>query len=248
MNQFLIRKLLRKIGYDATKAERFDKIEASTYAWETLFEHIKTIFSLLEKKFKVLQIVQIGANDTKNDDNFYFIHKTKKQHKILYIEPNPSCVKKLKKENKNIKNVEIASVAINKKNGNKKFYFFNKKKENQIDLSVFGSLIKKQVFLHKIKFNLKSKIISKKIEVCNLKTIFRKKNIPFINVILCDIEGYDYEVVNQVVNLGSKKPNIFVYEHNLLSRALREAGYKKLKKSGYSLVCGQYDTLALLKS
>lgn len=248
MIRLILRKIIRNLGYDGTEKKRYDQLEVSTKAWETFFRHVKEIFVLLEGEKKKLTIVQIGANDTKIHDPFKFIHKKRFLHKILYVEANPDCAEKLKEKNKNFKNIKVLNIAIGNKNQKKPFFLFENEEENGIRLSVLGSLLKEQVITHKKICRIKSNIIKKTVQVKKIKSVLKEEKIKKIDVLLCDIEGYDYEVVKQVSSLGHQKPKLFVYEHNWLPRGVREDGYKRLKANGFSLVCGQYDTMALLKS
>ena len=132
-----IRNLMRLLGYDGTKRKRYDQMEASTLAWNSLFPLIKKLFENEEKLKKNLRIIQIGANDIKRHDPFSFIHKKNKTHNFYYIEPNPFCVSKLRKQFKKNKKVKIIECAIDDKNGKQEFFFFTR----------FNYLIRQKILL-----------------------------------------------------------------------------------------------------
>ena len=148
--------------------------------------------------------------------------------KVLLVEPVPHNVTAIKKNLINLENVIIEQVAISNKNEIKNFYFVKEKSIHKLKKhwsSGIGSFDKQHILDHKSKrFNVEEEDIEKvSINTIRFKDIVKKYQIKQIDKLLIDVEGSEYEILNDIdFNSLDIKKILFEYKHF--------DGYKKTGK------------------
>lgn len=239
-----IRKIIRRMGYDGCELRRFDNIEVSTLSWSGFHKTVETLFFSLERTKTPLVVMQLGANDTEKDDLFGFFRSPDRQHRLILVEPNPFCVQKLQERFSGYSNVTIVPKAFAERSGRMSFYYFREKYERGIQLDVFSTLIREQIEQKKKDLDISSIIEETAIEAAPLSELVASCDLAGVDVMLCDIEGYDGRLVSDICRPDGVRPSLLVYEHAWLPTSERRAGYEKLMRNGYQLVCGESDSLA----
>jgi len=219
-------------------------MEASTVAWSAFPKIVELLFCSLEKIKSPLVVMQVGANDMEKDDWFGFLRSPEQQHRLILVEPNPFCVQKLQSRFSGNSNVTILPKAFAERSGRMPFYSFREKYERRMQLDVFSSLIREQIEQKKEDLGIASIIEETAIEAAPLSELVASCGLSAVDVMLCDIEGYDGRLVSDLCKPGGIRPSLLVYEHTWLPKTERLAGYKKLIKNGYEIACGENDSLA----
>ena len=142
-----------------------------------------------------------------------------KNMKALLIEPVEHNVKSIKKNLKDFKNLIIEEIALASRSEIRDFFFI---KENSIHklkkhwASGIGSFNKKHILSHRNKrFKVEEEDIQKKkIQCLTFKDLIEKYEITSIEKLNIDIEGSEYEILNEIdydkINI---KKIMFEYKH-----------------------------------
>ena len=139
--------------------------------------------------------------------------------KVLLVEPVPHNFVAIKKNLIHLDNVIIEQVAISNKNEIKNFYFVKEKSIHKLKKhwsSGIGSFNKQHILDHKSKrFNVEEEDIEKvSINTIRFKDIVKKYQIKQINKLLIDVEGSEYEILNDIdFNSLNIKEILFEYKH-----------------------------------
>ena len=139
--------------------------------------------------------------------------------KVLLVEPVPHNVTAIKKNLIHLHNVIIEQVAISNKNEIKNFYFVKEKSIHKLKKhwsSGIGSFNKQHILDHKSKrFKVEEEDIEKvSINTIRFKDIVEKYQIKQINKLLIDVEGSEYEILNDIdFNSLNIKEILFEYKH-----------------------------------
>ena len=162
--------------------------------------------------------------------------------KVLLVEPVPHNVVEIKKNLNNLKGIIIEQVALSGKNETCDFYFVKNTSIHKLKKhwsSGIGSFNKQHLLDHKSKrFNIEEEDIDKiSIEAIRFKDLVNKHNINQIDKLLIDVEGSEFEILNDIdFNSINIKKIIFEYKHfdgyQTTGQKLEEI-LKKFEKNGY---------------
>ena len=211
----------------------------------TLDKFLQNIF----QKQIISGLIQIGANDGLRFDN---INKYIKQYKTksILVEPIKEYFDQLKKNYIDCENIFFENLAISV---NDQINYLYKVKTN--DLGKYDEHIKgisSFDFNHLIKHGVKKKHITKeKIESISIVKLFEKYNFD-INLLFIDAEGYDANIVIDLLQNSNFKPIIVIeYIHVQLStiknfnNLLKEKNYRYFRINE-NLICIPNDILITL--
>ena len=166
-----------------------------------------------------------------------------KNMKALLIEPVEHNVKSIKKNLKDFKNLIIEEIALASRSEIRDFFFI---KENSIHklkkhwASGIGSFNKKHILSHRNKrFKVEEEDIQKKeIQCLTFKDLIEKYEITSIEKLNIDIEGSEYEILNEIdYDKIYIKKIMFEYKHfdgYLKTGAKLEEILSKLKGKNYT--------------
>ena len=142
-----------------------------------------------------------------------------KNMKALLVEPVEHNVKSIKKNLKNFKNLIIEEIALADKTEIRDFFFIKEKSIHKLKkhwASGIGSFDKKHILSHRNKrFKVEEENIQKKeIQCLTFKDLIEKYEITSIEKLNIDIEGSEYEILNEIdydkINI---KKIMFEYKH-----------------------------------
>ena len=197
------------------------------------------LYSIFETK-NITGIIQIGANDGIRFDNINRYIKKYKTKSIL-VEPIKEYFDQLKKNYKSYNNVFFENLAISVNNQINYLYKVKTNDLNKYDEHIKG--ISSYSLDHLIKHWVKKKHITKeKIESISITKLFQKYNFD-INFLFIDAEGYDADIVIDLLQNSNYRPIIIIeYVHihlssiKILNNLFKEKNYKYLKINE-NLIC-----------
>lgn len=233
----LLKKIIGILGFKII-SKNFIKVEREINN-NNCFSLDKILINLFKEK-NITGLIQIGANDGLRFDS---INKYIKQYKTksILVEPIKEYFDQLKINYKNYENIFFENLAISV--NNQVDYLFKVKKE---DLKKYGEHIKAISSFdlnHLVRHGVKKRhIIREKIKSISIKNLFEKYDFD-INLLLIDAEGYDANIVIDLLQNSSFRPIIiFEYIHvqysyiQILKKLLKEKNYKYIKVNE-NLVC-----------
>lgn len=139
--------------------------------------------------------------------------------KIYCYEPNNYAFKKLKKKFENNKKIILYNKAVGDKNGRANLYYHKLHDENPIKFSTGSSLLEQKENIEKN--------YSQNTETVSIKDILN--HFDFINLIKIDIEGYEYNILPEIIENRNKIDNVFCELHGSQERKNKFLNYKYLE-------------------
>ena len=118
-------------------------------------------------------------------------------------EPNEHAFKELQKKFKNNKKINCYDNAVTEKNGEEKIYYHENSETNQLKWSTGTSLLKDKSNINPLNF----KIIKTK----SIQSVIEKFEV--IDLIKIDIEGYEYNIIPELIKNKSKIKKVICELH-----------------------------------
>lgn len=213
------------------------------------FDFKKFIYSYITNK-DCVNFVQLGGNDGIINDPIYDICK-KYPNKLNghIFEPVPEYFNDLKKNYKFSKNINLYNFAIHNELTSTIIYKVKKNSLNKVD-----NLAKGIASFEKDWWKTKSNFIKDpdmiegiKVECVHTNFITTKLNLKFIDILIIDTEGYDYEIIKKF-DFKKILPNIIHFEHGLIDRLMTNDQFNEIKNIlynyNYDLIYQNYDLTA----
>jgi FkbM family methyltransferase len=192
--------------------------------------------------------VQIGANNGLTDDPLRQFVTKYHWHGVL-VEPQPQVFQQLLKNYEVEKQLAFENAAIADKDGTARLFVADHQHETA-DLTVFASL-KKDALIRGLDnpkaAGVQVQVHEVEVPALSVQTLLAKHRITKIDLLLTDVQGYDGEVVEQVLACGVK-PTIIHFEHCHTARPALDALYRKLVEHGYRFNELEIDALCYLPS
>ena len=191
--------------------------------------------------------LQIGANDGVAGDPIHELVITYRWKGIL-VEPVPYLFDKLKKNYARaacrlvFENVAISTEA------EKRIIYYIADENNDLPNWVKGinSFNKAHILWQECNFpSIRDYVEEQAIDCISLRELMTRNNIDKVNLLLIDVEGYDYEVLKQL-DIFAELPEVVIYEHKCLGPKKRESQQFILSK-GYDIFESDGDTVAVRK-
>lgn len=199
------------------------------------------ILCLFQKERDNFYFVQIGANDGVGDDPV----ASSVRHlglKGLFVEPLPSAFSQLQKNYADIGGLAFENAAIGNVDGAIELFVPEGADRNSRlsqKASMSAAVVKNHVGVGRLeKLSVPS---------ITMSTLLDKHQIRHISLLVVDTEGFDFEIVKQLLSETELRPSIVQYELVHLSRAEREAGRRLLEECGYRFQENWKDMIAVRK-
>lgn len=202
-------------------------------------------------------VIQIGANDGITNDPIHKFIKRDNWRGVL-LEPQPKVFKnELSKIYRQDKGIHPVCAAIGSEDGSQKLYkiAFSESRwatglasfsQAKIESAFSNGVVKKNCFKEGITIpeNPKDRINYCEVSVISPNTLIKKYQIPKIDLLQIDAEGYDLEVI-KIFDIAKTKPQAIIFENENLNPIDLRSCYSMLIENGYQLAQFGRDTLAL---
>lgn len=201
----LCKKLLRMFGFGVFKLDAFELVN---------FDNL--LYLLLNTDGK-LKYIQVGANDGIMADPLYqFISRNKEATYGIAIEPVPKYYRSLVKNLDGFENVIPLQIAIHNEKKSVEIFYPNRGKDFEEDRSSSVNGISSLDKSHLLKSGMveESQVSSISVESHRLVDVIDQFEFQDFNLLVVDIEGYDYELLSKF-DLERFKPKIVRFEHSL---------------------------------
>ena len=201
-------KILKKIagifGFKLIN-KNFIKIERSIATNDSLSLDL-ILLNIFNKK-KIAGLIQVGANDGLRFDNINKYIKKFKPNSIL-VEPIKDYFNELRENYKNFENIFFENVAISVNEQINYLYKVNLKDLHKYDEHIKGisSFDIKHLIKHGVK---KNHIVKEETKSISIVDLFEKYNFN-IDLLLIDAEGYDAEIVIDLLQNSNFRPIIII--------------------------------------
>jgi FkbM family methyltransferase len=180
-----------------------------------------------------VSFVQIGANDGVIDDPIFGLISD--DWSGVFVEPNPVAFKKLQELYKDRPKFKFFNVAITLEGGEVEMNI-------PFDSTNLGSLNNEWDHLSHIGTPNVSKI---KVPSLKLQELFQRIDAAEVNLLIVDTEGYDFKLVNELLDGTKVRPDVVQYEHVLMSEEQKSSLTRKFIGCGYATVVNDVDSIAV---
>lgn len=236
-----IKKIISALGYKLIEKRLYKN---SQFIEQFNAINTKEILSNLYKNNLINKLVQIGANDGVRFDilrSFLIEFNTN----ALLVEPIPEYFEKLKNNYKDKKNIvfENSAISINGEHNimykvNEKFYKFYS--EHIYGISSFNKN-------HLIKHGVHNKhIITTKINTINIEELLKKHNFLDLDLLYIDAEGYDGEIILELMKKVNIKP-LIIFEYIHIDYVIFEEVIQILDQKNYKIIKCNENIVAINK-
>lgn len=233
----ILKKIVGIFGFKLV-SKNFIKIERIIASDDSLTLDL-ILLNIFNKK-KVTGLIQIGANDGLRFDNINKFIKEFKPNSIL-VEPIKEYFNELKQNYKNFENIFFENLAISVNDQINYLYKVNSKDLDKYDEHIKGisSFDLRHLLKHGVK---KSHITKEETKSISITDLFKKYSFN-IDLLLIDAEGYDAEIVIDLLSQSNFRPIIIIeYIHvklpsmKILKKLLNVKEYKYVKINE-NLIC-----------
>ena len=216
---------------------------------EKSYDLISKVLHHLGENYKDSNVVQIGASDGHTYDDTTHILSSY-PWKVVLVEPIPKLFEELREYTKNRENYFYEQCAITENDGEVEMLTipYDVILTEDIHLGYKGmscvldsknnnlgnSTYQRDIDIRE-KYGVKIKVPS-----MTLYSLISKHNLDKIDVLLCDAEGYDYDIFNQI-NLNEFKPKFIRLEHLNLSEEDKKNLIERLTNFGYNIEMSAQD-------
>jgi FkbM family methyltransferase len=201
-------------------------------------------FSLLAKSHSGLTFAHIGAHDgVKNDPIFPYV----KKHgwRGVLVEPVPFFFDQLKANYAGTPHLAFENVGIADTDGTLEFFHLPAHFDDPNWLQQIGTFDR-----HAIEFNLAERldllphITSIHIPTISLKTLFERNHITQLDLLLLDVEGLEWRILQQLRPL-SVRPRYLFFEWGCMEKTDLDALLQFLESAHYEFYSSGGDVLAV---
>jgi FkbM family methyltransferase len=181
--------------------------------------------------------VQIGANDGQAGDPLRDLIFSQPITTLL-VEPVPSAFAALKENYSGIPGILFENAAIASHDGQMRLYVPDGAEGFS---SRQASMSREHLVRHGVPA---SKIREIHVPCLTLSTLMTRHSLDRIDILVTDVEGYDYEIVAACFREGIS-PHLLYFEHAHLNRDHRRRAREVLGCNDYKFIEGPSDTLAV---
>lgn len=209
--------------------------------YQSLFD--KTIAELSKEE---QQFVIVGAMDGVSHDRLYPYAFKNKHWKGLLIEPVKDYFEQLKENYENRENLIFENVAISNTPGEKEIYTVDRNaiQSGQVPIwcngiSTFnpeGPTISRE--------GIQDKVSTETVKCCTFKELVDKHQIQQIDILQIDVEGFDFEVFQQIWKCGFR-PKLINIEIVQMSEEQKNSLQMLLQNSSYQIEIRGDDLVAV---
>lgn len=174
----------------------------------------KLAIEALIRENKSIKFIQVGANDGIRFDDLFFT-VTYHRWKGIVIEPLPDIFLKLAANYQDYPDVIPLNLAIHPSNRSASIYYVDKKILLKYPDWVAGSASMSKT--HLIKAGVSDEDISERTVECkSLMEIAKNHDLPDIDLLQIDTEGFDFEIIKSI-DFKELKPRLIKFEWMNLS-------------------------------
>lgn len=209
-----------------------------------LIKDLNIVLRVFSKEIKNISFIQIGSNDGISGDPLHSYIISDNWQGVL-IEPIPFLFEQLTFNYSGCKNLQFRNCAVGVISGTTEIFSINEEKRESLPSWYFqlASFDRNMLLRHGIP-EVESLITKKTVDVETFDQIMKSTQLPNLNLIHIDTEGYDFEIL-KTINLNQYKPEIIILEYRHLSIANFKESLKLLKKYNYKVFRNDYDIISI---
>ncbi len=201
------------------------------------------------KAKKDVFFIQIGAHDGVTAD---FLHDTvvNRRWKGILVEPVRELFDRLVENKKHVPGLVFENVAISSQDETRIFYAIDPRIKTHYPAwsDMLGSFNRDVILKSRSEIpDIENYIVEREVTCLSFSSLLAKHNVTHFDVLLIDVEGFDYEILKQV-DFNRYKPCLVIFEYVHLSKEDLRAALGLMKTHGYRTKRTTYDIIARLRT
>ncbi|MFN2464904.1 MAG: FkbM family methyltransferase [Candidatus Dormibacteria bacterium] len=194
--------------------------------------------------------VEVGANDGLQHDHLRQAILETGWSGVM-VEPLPYVFERLRANYTGVERVRLENAAIARDDGVLPFHHLAEASPaDRARLPSWydgiGSFSRRQVVGHAREIpDVEDRVVVTEVPALTWASLLRKHQLSRVDLLLVDVEGYDAEVVRQVLDAGTPAPILLAYEHFHLVPEERAATRGDVLAAGFSVLEEGFDTWCL---
>jgi FkbM family methyltransferase len=259
--KLIIQKILKKLRFELSASNSFLFIAFYKYIYTPQKNSLSEFLDYYStsKKENDFYVIQIGANDGITHDPIHKFIKRDSWTGVL-LEPqsyvHDTFLKKVYKKNTGIHTI---NAALGVQDGEQTLYKIGFSHlrwatglasfhRDNVEKAFSSGMVEEQCLKYGIKVPPPSEWIEEEqVMVISPDSILNKYNLPHIDLLQIDVEGFDFEVI-KIFDIQKTQPGVIVYEHVHLSEKDQHLAEKHLTQNQYRVKKYGANTVAVLHS
>lgn len=220
---------------------------AVKYRQSQLSPSLDMVLSYYRASHPQVRYLQIGAFDGVSGDPIYPLIEKHSLQGIL-VEPQRDAFERLVANYARFGNSRFVFIhgAVGASDGTAVLYRVRPSETGPSWLPELASFNRDVILKHaSVVPDIESLIESEEVKCITFKTLFETREIPRVDLLQIDAEGYDAEIL-RLFDVPSRKPAIIHFEHKHLALADHEQAIGTLVDAGYKFTLAGENTLAYL--
>jgi FkbM family methyltransferase len=219
------------------------------YPLGVYFDDTERLLHALQRDCRDPFFVQVGACEGAIGDPLGYFMRVARWRGIL-VEPVPYLAERIRANCGDLPNVTLEHAAIAPEEGERVFHYLEPSERGESDLrpeiyKTLGSFRRENLERHAHYIaRFEERVVSRPVRCLPLDALCRKHGVTRLDLLFCDAEGYDHEVL-KTLDLARTPPRLVVWEHQHLSAEDDAACRRRLEQAGYRLCRLAKDSAAL---
>ncbi len=210
------------------------------------FDEIERVLHALSRDSGDVVLVQVGACEASVGDPLGWFLRAGGWRGVL-VEPVPYLFERVRRNAGHLPGVQLENAAIAPEEGERTFYYLE---PHAGDLrpelyKTIGSFLRENLERHaEYIADFEERVIATPLPCLPLSALCRRHGIERLDLLFCDAEGYDYEVL-KTLDWKRTPPRLVVWEHQHLSEEDAVGARRLLEEHGYDVHALAKDSVAL---
>lgn len=216
------------------------------YPLGAYFDDMERLLHALQRDCPRVFFVQVGACEGAIGDPLGYFMRVGRWRGIL-VEPVPYLAERIRANCGDLSGVTLEHAAIAPEEGERVFHYLE---PGEGDLrpeihKTLGSFRRENLEQHAHYIaNFEKRVVSKPVRCLPLDALCRKHAVKHLDLLFCDAEGYDHEVL-RTLDLARTPPRLVVWEHQHLAAADAASCRQRFEDAGYRVCVLAKDSAAL---
>jgi len=213
------------------------------------FDGVERMLHALARDPGEVTLVQVGACEASLGDPLGWFLRARGWKGVL-VEPVPYLFERVRRNAGGLPGVILENVAIACEEGERTFhYLVPGPGDARPELfKTIGSFQRENLQRHaQYIAHFEERVVSKPLPCLPLETLCRRHGLEHLDLLFCDAEGYDFEVL-KTLDWERTPPRLVVWEHRHLSTEEASACRRMLKERGYEVKPLSKDSVALRRN
>jgi FkbM family methyltransferase len=232
-------------GYEHRQAQDRILVEDAVINTELQFLELAFHFLLSRIAEGPLRVLQIGANDGRQNDFMQGWYNDARVQAIL-VEPQREAFARLTARYHRNPRIFPVNCAVTRTGESLRIFRFANAQENDVGIDVLASFDRKHLEVWKERLKITSDIVSEEYPGETIKSLLEKMKWPQVHMLTIDTEGYDYEILRSLGTLESL-PDVLVFEHLNLEPATKRKAVELMMSNNYGIHWARQDAFCVRK-